>query len=44
MCALMAPVRPVLLQLSCTNETVRNVPKLEFWLQWNGLDAFVANN
>jgi hypothetical protein len=40
----MAPVRPVLHQLSCSNETVRNAPKHEFWVQFSGSDAFVAKN
>jgi hypothetical protein len=35
----MAPVRPVLYRLSCSNKTVR---KDEFWVQWSGLRAFVA--
>jgi hypothetical protein len=43
-CALMAPVRPVLHRLSCSNETVRNAPKHEFWVQWSGSGAFVAKN
>jgi hypothetical protein len=38
----MAPVRQVLHRLSCSNETVRNDPKLEFWVQWSGSGAFVA--
>jgi hypothetical protein len=38
----MAPVRQVLHRLSCINETVRNVLKYEFGVQWSGLDAFVA--
>jgi hypothetical protein len=40
----MALVRPVLQGLSCRNETVRNVPKHEFWVQWSGSGAFVAKN
>jgi hypothetical protein len=36
----MAPVRPVLHRLSCSNETVGNIPKLEFWVQWSGSGAF----
>jgi hypothetical protein len=40
----MAPVRPVLYRLSCSNEIVRNVPKHEFWVQWSGLGAFLAIN
>jgi hypothetical protein len=38
----MALVRPVLHRLSCSNETVRNAPKHEFWVQWSGSGAFVA--
>jgi hypothetical protein len=30
--ALMAPVRPVLPQLSCSNKMVRNAPEHEFWI------------
>jgi hypothetical protein len=26
----------------CSNETVRNAPKHEFWVQWSGSGAFVA--
>jgi hypothetical protein len=40
----MAPVRPVLHRLSCSNETVQNAPKHEFWVQWIGSGAFVAKN
>jgi hypothetical protein len=40
----MAPVRPVLHRLSCSNETVRNTPKHEFRVQWSGSGAFVAKN
>jgi hypothetical protein len=36
----MAPVRLVLHQLSCRNETARNALKYEFWVQWSGSDAF----
>jgi hypothetical protein len=43
-CALTVPVRPVLHQLSCRNEMVRNAPKHEFWVQWRGSGAFVAKN
>jgi hypothetical protein len=39
----MAPVRPVLTQL-CSNETVRNAPKHEFWVYWSALGMFVAKN
>jgi hypothetical protein len=31
-------------QLSCSNETVRNAPKYEFWVQWSGSGVFVAKN
>jgi hypothetical protein len=41
-CALMAPVRPVLHRLSGSKETVRTAPKYEFWVQWTGSGAFVA--
>jgi hypothetical protein len=40
----MSPVRPVLPRLSCSNETVRNAPNHEFWVQWSGPCAFVAKN
>jgi hypothetical protein len=40
----MAPVRPVLHELSCSNETVWNTPKHEFLVQWSGSGAFVAEN
>jgi hypothetical protein len=40
----MALVRQVLHRLSCNNETVRNTPKHEFWVQWSGSGAFVAKN
>jgi hypothetical protein len=40
----MAPVRPGLQRLSCSNETVRNAPKHEFWVQWSGSGAFIAKN
>jgi hypothetical protein len=40
----MAPVRPVLHQLSCSNETVRNATKHEFLVKWIGLGALVAKN
>jgi hypothetical protein len=40
----MALVRPVLHLLSCTKETVRDVPKHEFWIQWSGSRAFIAQN
>jgi hypothetical protein len=38
----MALVRPVLHQLSCGNETVRDAPKHEFSVQWSGTGVFVA--
>jgi hypothetical protein len=38
----MAPVWPVLDQLSCSNETIRDIPKHEFWVQRSGSHAFVA--
>jgi hypothetical protein len=38
----MALVRQVLRRLSCSNETVRDAPKHEFWVQWSGSGAFVA--
>jgi hypothetical protein len=40
----MAHVRPVLLQLSCRNETVQNITKHDFWFQWSGLGALVVKN
>jgi hypothetical protein len=40
----MAPVRPVLHRILCSNETVQNAPKYEFWVQWSGSGAFVAKN
>ena len=40
----MALIRPVLHRLSCGNETVRNAPKHEFWVERSGLGAFVAKN
>jgi hypothetical protein len=40
----MAPVRPILPRLWCSNETVGNAPKHEFWVQWSGSGAFVAKN
>ena len=49
--SLIAPIQPVLLRVSCSNETnpkctqtVRNKPILEFRVQWGGLGAFVAKN
>jgi hypothetical protein len=38
----MAPVRPVLHRLSCSNETVRDAPKQDFWVKQSGLGAFIA--
>jgi hypothetical protein len=40
----MALVRPVWHRLSCSNETVRNAPKHEFWVQWSRSGAFVWKN
>jgi hypothetical protein len=40
----MAPVRPVLRRLSCSNETAQNAPKHEFWVKWSAPRAFVAKN
>jgi hypothetical protein len=40
----MAPVRPVLHRLSCSNETVRNAPEHEFWVERIGSGAFVVKN
>jgi hypothetical protein len=40
----MALVRPVLHRLPCSNETVRNTPKDEVWVQWSGSGAFIAKN
>jgi hypothetical protein len=42
--ALMPPVRPVWHRLSCSNETVRNAQKHEFWVKWSGSGASVAKN
>jgi hypothetical protein len=39
-----APVRPVLHQSSCSNETVPKFAKHEFGVQWGELGAFVAKN
>jgi hypothetical protein len=38
----MALVRPFLHRLLCSNETVRNAAKHEFWVQWSESRAFVA--
>jgi hypothetical protein len=43
-CAIIAPVRPVLHRLSCSNETVRDAPKHDFLVKWSGSVAFVAKN
>jgi hypothetical protein len=40
----MAPVWPVLHQLSCGNKMARNTQKHKFWVQWSGSGAFVAKN
>jgi hypothetical protein len=40
----MAPVRSVLHRLSGSNETVLNVAKHEFWVEWRESGAFVAKN
>jgi hypothetical protein len=40
----MALIRPVLHQLSCSNEIVRDIPKHKFLVQWSGSGAFVAKN
>jgi hypothetical protein len=39
-----APVRPVLQRLSWSNETVKNSPKHEFWVQWSGSGTLVVKN
>ena len=50
-CPLIAPVQPVLHQVSCSNETLtnalkhyENAPKHEFRVQWGGSRAFVTKN
>jgi hypothetical protein len=43
-CSIVAPVRPVLHRLSCSNEMVQNTPKHDFWVQWSGSGVFVAKN
>jgi hypothetical protein len=50
-CALIAPVQPILLRVSCSNETLtnapkhyENAPKHEFRVQWGGSRVFVAKN
>jgi hypothetical protein len=40
----MTPVRPVLHRLLDRNETLRNAPIHEFWVQSGGSRAFVAKN
>jgi hypothetical protein len=40
----MALVWQVLHRLSCSNKTVRDTAKHEFWVQWSGSGAFVAKN
>jgi hypothetical protein len=40
----MAPVWPVLHRLLCSNETVRNAPKHELWVEWSGSGVVVAKN
>jgi hypothetical protein len=40
----MAPIQPVLHRLSYRNETVQNIPKHDFWVQWSGLGALVVKN
>jgi hypothetical protein len=40
----MALFGQVLHRLSWSNETVRNAPKHEFWVQWSGSVAFVTKN
>jgi hypothetical protein len=37
-------VRPVLQGLSRNNETVRNAPNHEFWVEWIGSGSFVTKN
>jgi hypothetical protein len=40
----MAPIRPVLHELSYINEMVQNAPKHEFSVQWSGSGAFISKN
>jgi hypothetical protein len=40
----MAPIQLVLHRLSSSNETIRNMPKYEFWVQWSGTGALVVKN
>jgi hypothetical protein len=42
--ALMVLICQVFHRLLCSNETVRNAPKHELWVQWSGSGAFVAKN
>ena len=49
--ALIAPIHPVLHQLSCNYKTIPNAPKhyethqkYEFRVQWGGSGVFVAKN
>jgi hypothetical protein len=37
----MAPVQLVLHRLWCSNKTVRNAPKHEFWVQRSGSGEFI---
>jgi hypothetical protein len=40
----MAHVWPVLYRLFYSNETVRNAPKHESWVQWSGSGALIRKN
>jgi hypothetical protein len=40
----MAHVQPVLQELSCSNEMIRNAPKYEFWIQRSGSGALIVKN
>jgi hypothetical protein len=40
----MVRVGPVLHRVLCSNKTVRNAPKHEFWVQWSGSGALVVKN
>jgi hypothetical protein len=40
----MAPLRPALHRLSCSNETVRNDLEHEFLVEWIGPGAFLVKN
>jgi hypothetical protein len=35
-------VQQVLQQFSCSNKTIRNAPKNEFWVKWSGSGALVV--